>query len=103
MKTLEISGTSPRLDEVIDSLREEPLVLTREGQPLAVLLPVAGSDPETVSLSLNPQFLALLEASARRHHTEGGISLEEMRRRLGVERPSTNAAGGGKKVRGKRP
>ncbi|GFP20502.1 hypothetical protein HKBW3S03_02005, partial [Candidatus Hakubella thermalkaliphila] len=42
------------------------------------------ADMETVSLSTNPQFLALIERSRARQQAEGGISSEEMRRRLGL-------------------
>jgi hypothetical protein len=99
VKSLEITGTPPGLAQAVEGLNGEPLVLTRAGRPLAVLLPVAGADLETVSLSLNPQFLAILERSARRQQAEGGISPEEMRRRLGVEPPAAPAGG---KARGKR-
>lgn len=43
-------------------------------------------DEETVALANNPQFLAILERSRARQKAEGGISLEEMRRRLGLDR-----------------
>ena len=43
---------------------------------------VNNADMETVSLSNNPEFLALIERSPVRHKAEGGISSEEMRRRL---------------------
>jgi len=37
---------------------------------------------ETVSLSNNPKFIALVERSRARQKKEGGISIQEMRRRL---------------------
>jgi len=40
-------------------------------------------DMETVSLSNNPKFIALIERSRARQKKEGGISIQEMRRRLG--------------------
>src|SRR5262249_14828796 len=48
-------------------------------------------DRETVTLSTSPQFLALIERSRSRQATEGGISSDEMRRRLKV-RPFAGAA-----------
>jgi len=39
-------------------------------------------DTETVSLSNNPNFIALIERSRARQKKEGGISIQEMRRRL---------------------
>jgi hypothetical protein len=42
-------------------------------------------DWDTVSLSTNPKFLSLIAESQKRLDTEGGISQDEMRRRLGVD------------------
>jgi hypothetical protein len=42
-------------------------------------------DEETIAVANNPKFLAILERSRARHKVEGGISLEEMRRRLGLD------------------
>jgi hypothetical protein len=51
-----------------------------------------GAGTETVALSANPEFLALIERSRRRQKAQGGISSAEMRRRLGetdiVKRPT---------------
>jgi prevent-host-death family protein len=101
VNTLEITAVSPGLAQAVETMKGEPLVLTKGGRPVAVLLPAAGADLQTVALSLSPQFRAILEESARRQQAEGGISPHEMRRRLGVEAPA--APGGGRKVRSKRP
>jgi hypothetical protein len=52
--------------------------------PVAALIPVQGTDLETLSVGTDPDFLDLLERSRRRQREEGGISSEEMRRRLGI-------------------
>ena len=44
------------------------------------------ADAETIKLSTHPQFLAILEESLARLKAEGGISSEEMSRRLGLPR-----------------
>ena len=64
-------------------LEEEPLILTTNGKPVAALVPIANADSETVSLSTDPEFLALIERSRRRQRAEGRISGADMRRRLG--------------------
>ena len=66
------------------ALHDEPLVVTVDGKPVAALWPVEGADAETVSLSTNPRFLALIEESRARQQTEGGIASDEVRRRLAV-------------------
>ena len=71
---------------------EESVTLTIGGRPVAILQPLVPlvliedeeADLETVTLSTHPQFLELIERSRQRHKTEGGISSEEMRRRLGL-------------------
>jgi antitoxin (DNA-binding transcriptional repressor) of toxin-antitoxin stability system len=82
MKTLELSEATRPLAEYTKDVEKEPLVLTVDGDPIAALVAVEKADLETLSLSTNPQFLALIERSRARQRAEGGISSEEMRRRL---------------------
>lgn len=42
-------------------------------------------DEETIAVAKNPKFLEILERSRARYEAEGGISLEEMQRRLGLD------------------
>ena len=51
---------------------------------MAVLMPIENVDFETISLSNNPEFIAILEESRASLKEEGGISLDEMKRRLGL-------------------
>jgi PHD/YefM family antitoxin component YafN of YafNO toxin-antitoxin module len=62
--------------------RGSPVVFTRKGKPVAALMDLHNVDWETLSLSLNPEFIGMIEESRRRHRQEGGISGKEMRRRL---------------------
>lgn len=86
MKTLELKEATASLAEYAHSVRQEPLVLLTDGKPVAALLAIEAEDLETLSLSTNPRFLDLLERSRRRLEAEGGISSDEMRRRLGLLR-----------------
>jgi prevent-host-death family protein len=85
MKTLEMAKAKAPLSEYAKNVRKEPLVLTVDGKPVAALVPIENADLETVALSTNPRFLALIERSRVRQKSEGGISGTEMRRRLGVK------------------
>jgi prevent-host-death family protein len=89
MKTVEMKQATGPLADYARDVEKEPVVVTEHGRPVAALMPIENADRETVALSTNPQFLALIERSRRRHETEGGISTEEMRRRLRVGRPGT--------------
>jgi hypothetical protein len=83
MKTLEVAQATAPLVEYARGVKNEPLILTINGKPVAALVPIENADLETVTLSTHPQFLALIERSRARQKTEGGMSSEEMRRRLG--------------------
>lgn len=72
------------LAEYARGSRQEPLVVTDHGTPVAVLLPLENVDLETASLSSNPRFLELIERSRSRLSVEGGMPADEVRRRLGL-------------------
>ncbi|SRR5260370_28025947 len=84
MKTLDIERASTLLARYVADPEHEAVIVTVKGKPLVVVLPVHGADVETVSLSLNPKFNAIMQRSAERHAREGGISIEEIRRRCGI-------------------
>ena len=67
-----------------DQVAKEPVIITVNGKPVAALVAIDNADLETVSLSTNPEFLALIERSRACQEAEGGISSEEMRRRPGM-------------------
>jgi prevent-host-death family protein len=85
MKTLEISKARRSLASYSKKARKEPMVVTANGKPIAALIGIQNADMETVTLSNNPQFLALIERSRQRQSQEGGISGEQMRRRLSLK------------------
>ena len=85
MKTVEISKATLPLSDYTKGIKKEPVIITKERRPVAALVSIPNADIEMVSLSNNPRFIALIERSRARQKSEGGISSEEMRRRL--ERP----------------
>ena len=82
MKIVEIDKATSPLADYIPAVQSEPVVVTDHGVPTAVILPLRNADMETVALSTNPEFIALIERSRARASEEGGISTEEMRRRV---------------------
>ncbi len=95
MKTVDIADATARLGDYASDIDQEPVVVTKRGRPVAVLIAVPNSDMESVSLSLNPWFMALIERSRAHVKAEGGIPLEEVRRQLAAprERPRRKARG----------
>jgi prevent-host-death family protein len=51
MKTIELHDATSPLADYIEGVQSEPLVITDQGTPTAVILPLVGTDLETVSLS----------------------------------------------------
>jgi antitoxin (DNA-binding transcriptional repressor) of toxin-antitoxin stability system len=82
MKTIEIGEATRSLADYIHGVQSEPLVITDQGLPTAVILPLTNTDLETVALATNPDFIALIERSRARAKQEGGLSPAEMRRRV---------------------
>jgi antitoxin (DNA-binding transcriptional repressor) of toxin-antitoxin stability system len=85
MRTIEMNQATAPLAEYAEEVSQEPLILTVDGKPVAALVAIENADLKTVTLSTNPQFLALIERSRACQKAEGGISSSEMRRRLGIE------------------
>ena len=84
MRTVEVAKATAPLAEYAREISKEPVVLTVDGKPVAALVAIENADMETVTLSNHPFFLAVIERSRARHKAEGGISNQEMRRRLGL-------------------
>ena len=82
MKRIEVRDATESLAEYARELRNEALVLTEHGKPVAALLPVGKADAETVALSTNRRFMEMIEKSRARQRAEGGLAAEEVRRRL---------------------
>jgi len=83
VRAVEISDAVESLAEYARQASPGPVVVTRNGQPLAVIVSAEDADMESISLSLNPDFMEIIERSRKRQESEGGISSEEMRRKFG--------------------
>ena len=84
VRALDIDEATQPLAEYVKQADKGPIVVTVEGRPRAVVVAIENADMETISLSSNPQFLALIERSCARHQSEGGIPGDEMRRIVGI-------------------
>jgi hypothetical protein len=91
MRVIPVEKTDLTLPDVAELAKRGTIILTRNGKPLAAVNDLSGSDWESVSLANNPRFRALIDASRRSFREQGGISLEELRKELGLKarpRPS---------------
>ncbi|MEM9543960.1 MAG: hypothetical protein AAGA60_31315 [Cyanobacteria bacterium P01_E01_bin.42] len=76
MKTVDIGKVASLLEKYDNS--DRPLILTRNGQPIAALFPIEDLDSETIGLSVNPKFIKIIEESRKSQREEGRIFLEEI-------------------------
>ena len=81
MKTIELSTASRPLSAYAHEFGEEEelVILTANQQPIAVILPLKQFDTETLALSLNPEFIALIEHARQELKTGKKLSLEAMK------------------------
>lgn len=92
MKVVPLEGTTMTVPELVELAKDEAIILTRDGQPLASVRDVSGSDWESTSLAHNPRFIAIIEQSRRSYRDQGGIGLEQLRRELSLEQAPNEAA-----------
>jgi antitoxin (DNA-binding transcriptional repressor) of toxin-antitoxin stability system len=85
MKKLAINKATASLAQYARELNGGPLVITDEGRPVAALVPVGDMDMESLAVGSNPKFLEIMERSRRREKNEGGISIDQVRQRLGLK------------------
>lgn len=79
MKTIDLNDATEPLAEYVKRMEREEITIIHKGVPLAVLRPAGNDDYESVQMSTNPEFIALLEKS-RKSVREGRVyTTEEMR------------------------
>ena len=80
MKQIELIEATRPLAEYVKEMDGQSVMIMYKGVALAALVPLDNADYETVALSTNLEFIAMLERSRARGRKEGGISTEEMRK-----------------------
>jgi prevent-host-death family protein len=74
MKIASVADIKARLSAYLKSTEEGPVVVTRNGKAVAVLLAVPDDDElERLLLAHSPKFQELLDKSRRQFETSGGI------------------------------
>ena len=73
MKIVPLYEVKNRLSAYVQEAAQGPIVITKNGKPCAALIHVeADEDIETLLLSRNPEFLALLDKSVEKTKKQGG-------------------------------
>ena len=86
MKTVDMNDATAPLAEYARRACKTTVVVTRRGKPLAAVVPLDTKDWEDFVVSQDPGFIEVIKRSEARHKSEGGISLEEMRRKYGLRK-----------------
>lgn len=82
MKTVNVRHLQQNVRECLEISQRNRVVVTRHGQPTAVLIGVEGRDWEDLVLQTNPGFWKMIE----RRRTQKTIPLAEVRKRLNPRR-----------------
>ncbi len=99
MKTIELDEATNTLAEYAREVATEPVLLTKGGNPVAALLSIDDVDLESLLVSKSSVFWEIIQQSRAQMATEGGISPNEMRRRLGLPERKKQAFSGKSKRR----
>jgi antitoxin (DNA-binding transcriptional repressor) of toxin-antitoxin stability system len=92
MKTVEIAEATEPLSEYARRVKDEAVVVTLRGKPVATLMAVPkGAYWESLAIGSHPRFLDLMERSRIAHREHGGVSPDEMRRHFSLKpRPESS-------------
>jgi prevent-host-death family protein len=83
MKIAPLAEVKDRFSAYIEESRESPVVVTRNGRPVAMLIAIEEEDDlDSLLLVHNPRFLQILDEARQRVRVTGGVPLAEFRRRL---------------------
>ncbi len=82
MKNIELTQATNSLEHYGRELEKEPLVLTDGGHAIAALLPFDDANLESMALSLNPAFNAIIERTRQEYRNGASLSAEDVRREL---------------------
>jgi PHD/YefM family antitoxin component YafN of YafNO toxin-antitoxin module len=79
MRTIDISTASKPLCEYANELDDEIIVLTSNERPVAAIVSLRNVDKEALSLSLNPEFIEIINKAREDFDTGRRLSFDEMK------------------------
>lgn len=87
MRTVTARDLQKKIRQCVDMAQHERIVVTRRGQPAAVIVGVEGSDWEDLVIQTSASFWKLIEA----RREQPAISAIELRRRLKRSKSTASA------------
>lgn len=82
MKSIELSTASRPLSAYAEEFTNEAIVLTLNGKAIAIVTAIKDIDRASFSLSMNPEFLAIIQSAREEFKAGRKLSLEEMEREV---------------------
>ena len=93
MKQIERADAKRSLAVYARQGEKETLIVTVRGKPRVAVIRLDGNtDRESLSLSTNPEFMAIVQNSRDSLKKHGGISSDQLRQRLGIVKPGAKRA-----------
>ncbi len=80
MKTIEISTASKSLSDYLEELDDETIVLTSNRKPIAAIVSLKNVDRKSLSLSINSEFMEIIERAREEFRSGKKLSFEQMKR-----------------------
>jgi prevent-host-death family protein len=81
---VDVADAKAPLSEYVREIRKGTVVVVRRGKAVAAVVPLSSSDWEDFVVSQDPGFARVIRRSDERYRVEGGITLEQARRKYGL-------------------
>jgi len=104
MKIAPIAEIKAQFSSFVKASKEEPVIVTKNGKPVAVLLAISDEDEiERLLLAYSKKFRALLQAAEQRIQETGGIRHQDFWKAIEAETTSeSKGVSAGKSKKSKR-
>ena len=103
MKIAPVAEVKAKLSAFVEESRSGPVVITRNGKPVAVLLAVGNEDDlESLLLAHSPRLRAILDAGRQQLQAGSGVPHDEFWRQVESRERAREENESGKKRRAKR-
>jgi PHD/YefM family antitoxin component YafN of YafNO toxin-antitoxin module len=82
MKTIELTTATKPLSEYAKDFGDEVIVLTSHQKPVAAIVSLRKADQESLSLSMNPEFMEIIDKARAEFAAGKKLTLEEMKHQV---------------------
>ncbi len=95
MKIAPLAQVKNQLSAYVEACKDSPVVITKNGKAVAVIMPIGDEDElDTLLLVNNPRFIGMLEEARARVRRQGGVKSDafwaEVGRRRAAKAPAVN-------------